>query len=156
MSYFLAVVVQIKSNWRKRHGRLQGLHPRPNIRILLAARCRAGRKDGFLSRRFAEYSQEVCMSIFRDKYKMGDVDFFNIRNRNEGRVIRVLDGYIRAKNHRLVSDKDLQDIYSLAFNSLPPRYTQRGKIVLHDPVKKQEIYTAVDDAYDLIMAQPKP
>jgi len=95
------------------------------------------------------------MSILQDKYKIGDVDFFNTRNRNEVRVISALDEYIRAKGNPLISDKDLQDIYALTLNSLPPRYIQLGTIVLRDPVKKQEIYAALEDAYDWVMARPK-
>jgi len=96
------------------------------------------------------------MSIFRDKYKIGDVDCFNIRNRNEGRVIRTMRELLRKKGNPLISDKDLQDIYALALNVLPPRYTQRGTIVLRDPVSTNEVYEAVEDAYDRVMAWPKP
>jgi len=96
------------------------------------------------------------MSIFRDKYKIGDVDFFNIRNRNEGRVIKVLHEYMQRKGSPLISDKDLQDIYALTLNVLPPRYTQRGTIVLRDPVTKREILAAMADAYDQVMERPKP
>jgi len=100
--------------------------------------------------------QEVGMSIFRDKYKMGDVDFFNIRNRNEGRVIKVLQEFVQRKGNLLISEKDLQDIYALTLNTLPPRYTQRGTIVLRDPVTKREIFAALEDAYDQVVEWPKP
>ncbi|MCL2123353.1 MAG: late competence development ComFB family protein [Desulfovibrionaceae bacterium] len=96
------------------------------------------------------------MSIFRDKYKMGDVDFFNIRNRNEGRVVKMLQEFLRNKGNSLISDKDLQDMYALTLNELPPRYTQRGTIVLRDPVTKREIFAALEDAYDQVMNRPKP
>ena len=96
------------------------------------------------------------MAIFRDKYKMGNVDFFNIRNRNEGRVIRMIQEFARDKGGgELLSDKDFQDIYALALNALPPRYVQRGTIVLRDTVSKREIYAAVEDAYDRIVYHPK-
>ena len=100
--------------------------------------------------------QEVGMSIFRNKYKLGDTDFFDIRNRNEGRVIRVLSVFLQQKGNPLLSDKDIQDIYALALNMLPPRYAQRGTIVLRDPVTKDAIYAAVEDSYDLVMNRPKP
>ena len=96
------------------------------------------------------------MSIFRDKYKIGDVDFFNIRNRNEGRVIRVLEEIWHKKGTPLISDKDLHDVYALALNTLPPRYTQRGTIVVDDPVKKAEIRRAVEDAYEIVLERPRP
>jgi hypothetical protein len=95
------------------------------------------------------------MSIFRDKYKMGDVDFFNIRNRNEGRVIKALQELLQRKGSPWISEKDLQDIYALALNVLPPRYTQRGTIVLRDPVTKREILAALEDAYDQVVERPK-
>jgi hypothetical protein len=94
--------------------------------------------------------------MFRDKYKLGDLDFFNIRNRNEGRVIRTLSDFLQDKGNTLLSGKDLQDIYALALNALPPRYTQRGTIVLIDPVTKADIYAAVENAYDKVVESPKP
>jgi len=100
--------------------------------------------------------QEVSMSIFRDKYKMGDVDFFNIRNRNEGRVVKVLSEFLQKKGNALLAHKDVQDIYALALNALPPRYTQRGTIVLLDPVTKEAIYEAVEEAYDKVVERPRP
>ena len=96
------------------------------------------------------------MNIFRNKYVLGDADFFNIRNRNEGRVVKVLHELIQKKNNALISNKDLQDIYALTLNALPARYVQRGTIVLRDPVSKAELYAAVEDAYDRVMAKPKP
>jgi hypothetical protein len=116
----------------------RSLHTRPNASILVCI-----------------YSGGGVMSVYRDKYKMGNVDFFNIRNRNEGRVISVLSGFLQKKGTTLISDKDAQDIYALALNALPPRYTQRGTIVLQDPVTKASIYAAVEDAYDLVMVRPK-
>ncbi|MCL1985847.1 MAG: late competence development ComFB family protein [Betaproteobacteria bacterium] len=95
-------------------------------------------------------------SIYRDKYKIGNVDFFNIRNRNEGRVIKALQEVVQKKSGELLTGKDLQDIYALALNALPSRYAQRGTIVLRDSVTKREIYEAVEDAYDRVVACPKP
>ncbi len=96
------------------------------------------------------------MSVYREKYKIGDVDFFNIRNRNEGRVVRMLGELLQKRGSPLISDKDLQDIYALALNALPPRYTQRGTIVLRDSVSKREIRDAVEEAFAVVMEQPKP
>ena len=96
------------------------------------------------------------MSIFRDKYKMGAADFFHIRNRNEGRVLKALSELLHKKDSLLISAKDIQDIYALALNMLPPRYAQHGTIVLRDPVKKEEITAVVQDAYEYVMERPKP
>jgi len=96
------------------------------------------------------------MSIFRDKYKMGNVDFFNVRNRNEGRVIRVMQAFLQKRDSLHFSSKDLHDIYALTLNALPPRYTQRGTIVMDDPVKNDEIRQAVEAAYDIVSERPRP
>ena len=96
------------------------------------------------------------MSLFRDKYKLGSADFFDIRNRNECRVIKALREFLLTKNSLLLSSKDIEDIYALALNMLPPRYAQRGTIVLRDSVTKKEIDTAVQDAYAHVMERPKP
>ena len=96
------------------------------------------------------------MSIFRDKYKIGAADFFHIRNRNEGRVLKALGELLRKKDSLLLSAKDVQDIYALALNMLPPRYAQHGTIVLRDPVTKGEIAAVVQDAYEYVMERPKP
>jgi hypothetical protein len=100
--------------------------------------------------------QEVGMTIFRNKYKMGDVDFFNVRNRNEGRVVRMLQKILQKRGFPLLSNKDLHDIYALALNALPPRYTQRGTIVVDDPVKNEEIRLAVEDAFEIVVERPRP
>ena len=95
------------------------------------------------------------MSIFRDKYKIGAADFFDIRNRNESRVIKALSELLRQKDNSLLAGKDIEDIYALALNMLPPRYAQQGTIVLRDPVTKDEIAAAVQDAYAYVMERPK-
>jgi hypothetical protein len=87
---------------------------------------------------------------------MGNVDFFNIRNRNEGRVIRVLQELLEAKGNPKVSNTDLQDIYALTLNALPARYTQRGTIVVDDPVKKADIRTSAEVAFVIVLEQPRP
>ena len=96
------------------------------------------------------------MSISRDKYTIGATDFYNIRNRNERRVIKALSEFLHAKNTLLLSSRDIQDMYALALNMLPPRYAQRGTIVLRDPVTREEISAVVEDAYTYVMERPKP
>jgi hypothetical protein len=96
------------------------------------------------------------MSAVEEKYRLGDVDFSHIRNRNEGRVVKELGNLLRQKNNALLSEKDVQDIYALALNALPPRYAQRGTIVLKDPVRREEIVEALEEAYSFVMERPKP
>ena len=96
------------------------------------------------------------MSISPDKYKIGATDFYNIRNRNECRVIKALSEFLHTKSTLQLSSKDIQDIYALALNMLPPRYALRGTIILRDPVTKEEISAVVQDAYTYVMERPKP
>ena len=139
---------------RKKGGVCHNLHPRPNPSILDRHIARIGRENGRTRARNTQ--QEGGMSMFRDKYKIGTADFFNIRNRNESRVVKALDEFLRNKGSLLLSSKDIQDVYALALNMLPPRYAQRGTIVLRDPVTKDEIHDVVEDAYAQIMERPKP
>jgi fructose 1,6-bisphosphatase len=90
----------------------------------------------------------------REKYLYGNVDLFEIRNRNETRVIKamreVMRDYPGFEPHVL----DIEDIYALALNSLPPRYTQKGSIVLHEPVSDSEVADAVRQAVEKVRKSP--
>jgi len=49
---------------------------------------------------------------------------------------------------------DVQDIYALALNSLPPRYVQDGTIVFNEPVKRSDIEYAVRKAVEKVRKSP--
>jgi hypothetical protein len=79
----------------------------------------------------------------------------SIRNKNEKRVARkmseVLDEYPDFKPDAL----DIQDIFALALNSLPPRYKQKGTIVLSESVVEDEVDQAVRFAVNKVRENPK-
>ena len=96
------------------------------------------------------------MTETREKYMALGVDLYNVRNRNEQRVVKRMGAAI-AEQHLedKLSSQDIKDIYAYALNQLESRYTQQGTIVLRDPVRNEQIDRIVDEAITLIMAHPK-
>ncbi len=90
----------------------------------------------------------------RDKYRVGDADLSKIRNRNERRVIShlpdILAGYPDFEPDVIA----IQDIYALALNRLPARYTQAFSIVLQEQVSDEDIRQAVREAVVRVMNNP--
>ncbi len=89
-----------------------------------------------------------------DRYSIGDTSLFWIRNRNERRVIDALPRILADYPDFIPNAIDLQDIYALALNSLPPRYVQQGSIVLREPVRQDEIEDAVRVAVETVRKRP--
>lgn len=88
------------------------------------------------------------------KYFVADTDMRHIRNRNEKRVLTILLEALEESHHEL-SPKDVQDVYACALNLLPARYAHEGTIILRDPVKKEDVQTAVRTAIERILENPK-
>ena len=91
----------------------------------------------------------------KEKYLLNDVDFFDIRNRNESRVLKIMQHVMDTPPYYRPSAKDLHDIYALSLNSLPARYAQQGTIILRDPVRDKDIETAVRKAFAIVVENPK-
>ncbi len=91
----------------------------------------------------------------RDRYLIGDVDFYHVRNRNELRVLETLRSVLDKKPHIQLDAKGLLDVYAYALNQLMARYAQLGTIVLRDPIKSSHIRTAVEAALDKVESRPK-
>lgn len=89
-----------------------------------------------------------------DRYNVGDSNLFFIRNRNERRVIDAIPRILADYPGFIPNTIDLQDIYALALNSLPPRYVQQGSIVLREPVRQDEIEDAVRTAVETVRKRP--
>ncbi len=84
-----------------------------------------------------------------------EVDFSAVHNRNESRVFKELKKLYPELPREACESKAIQDIYALALNSLPARYTQPGSIVLRDPVRIEHIQTALREAVDTVTGRPK-
>ena len=49
---------------------------------------------------------------------------------------------------------DIQDIYALALNKLPPRYKQEVSIVLREPVDQDMVQQAIREAVERVRENP--
>ena len=97
----------------------------------------------------------LVMKQVHSNYSLKGLDFSNIRNRNEKRVIRYLRELLEKPDAPYLIDDEIFDIYAYALNNLPARYAQTGTIILRDPVKKGDIEEAVAEAIKHITSNPK-
>ena len=88
-------------------------------------------------------------------YAVGEVNLENIRNRNELRIIERMPLILTEYPDYMPESLDIQDIYALALNTLPPRYIQQGSIVLGEPVRLDMVDDALRDAIETVRARPK-
>ncbi len=95
------------------------------------------------------------MSDKQGKYQLEGMDFSSIRNRNEVRVLAMMRKVMAEPPGYQPDALSLQDIYALALNALPPRYAQRGTIVLRDPVRDEDVLEAVRNAFAVVAQNPK-
>jgi len=73
------------------------------------------------------------------KYEVNGVPLGNIRNRNEERVTKLMPSVLSLYLDYKPSYLDIQDIYALTLNNLPPRYRQSGSIIIREPLSDEEI-----------------
>ncbi len=85
-----------------------------------------------------------------------EVEFTSIHNSNEKRVLdqlpQVLSESPFSKYHP--NKIDLEDIYALALNKLPPRYAQQDNLVLDDVVTDAMIVDAIRMAIHRVSSNP--
>ena len=86
---------------------------------------------------------------------IAETDFSAVHNRNESRVLKELKKLYAELPSAARDPKAIQDVYALALNSLPARYTQPGSIVLRDPVRIEHIQDAIREAANTVVGQPK-
>jgi hypothetical protein len=86
--------------------------------------------------------------------EVNGVPLDGIRNRNEERAAKlmpkVLGEYLDYKPTYL----DIQDIYALTLNNLPPRYKQSGSIIIREPVSDEEIMRELRQAINKVEMAP--
>jgi len=88
------------------------------------------------------------------KFEVAGVPLENIRNRNELRVIKLMPQVLAEHLDYHPTYLDLQDIYALTLNNLPPRYRQHGTIVLGEPVSDEEILRELRNAVNKVELSP--
>lgn len=89
-----------------------------------------------------------------NRYQFAGVDLGGVRNRNELRVVKMMDEVLEQYPEVARDVLNIQDIYALALNLLPARYTQRFSIVLNDPVTDQHVRDALQKAVKQVRANP--
>ena len=94
------------------------------------------------------------MSI-EEKYSLNGISLHKIRNRNELRVISLLPKILGEFIDFEPDTLDIEDIYALVLNKLPPRYVQTGSIVLREDVTDEEIENVIRQATEVVMENPK-
>lgn len=90
----------------------------------------------------------------QSELKLQFVDLSRIYNKNEKRVVLAMEKYLSTMTDWEPEALDIQDIYALALNSLPPRYVQDGTIVFNEPVKRTDIEHAVKAAVNKVKNSP--
>lgn len=90
----------------------------------------------------------------RSELKLRFVDLSRIYNKNEKRVVLAMEKYLATIDDWEPEALDVQDIYALTLNSLPPRYVQDGTIVFNEPVKRTDIEHAVKVAVGKVRKSP--
>ena len=90
----------------------------------------------------------------KEKYSYGSISLYRIRNKNEVKVIENLDTVLREFPDYQPNTLDIQDIYALALNKLPPHYKQETSIVLRGSVNQEEIQQAIREAVQRVRENP--
>jgi len=88
------------------------------------------------------------------KLEVAGVPLENIRNRNESRVVKLMPQVLGEHLDYHPSYLDIQDIYALTLNNLPPRYRQHGTIVISEPVSDAEIIRELRNAVNTVELAP--
>ena len=76
-----------------------------------------------------------------------------IRNRNEERVLQFMPSILEELDHEPES-LDIQDIYALTLNKLPPHYVQNTAIVLKELVDEDTIRVAIRESAEQVKTSP--
>lgn len=88
------------------------------------------------------------------KYEVAGVPLENIRNRNELRVVKLLPQVLAEHLDYHPGYLDIQDIYALTLNNLPPRYRQQGTIVINEAVSDAEILRELRNSVNQVELSP--
>jgi len=90
----------------------------------------------------------------RAELKLRFVDLSRIVNKNEKRVVLAMEKQLADIDDWEPEALDIQDIYALALNRLPPRYVQEGTIVFNEPVRREDVEKIVQEAINKVRKSP--
>ncbi len=82
------------------------------------------------------------------------VDFDRIRNRNEQRVINLLEGVLDEFPLFSPNVTDIEDIFALTLNRLPARYVQPVTLVIDEPVGEEAIKEVIRNVIITVIMRP--
>ena len=88
------------------------------------------------------------------KYMFEGISLKNIRNRNETRVIKALSSVLTDFPSFTPDSLDIEDVYALTLNSIPPRYVQNGSVVLREEVSQDDLEDAIRLAIKTVAGNP--
>ena len=83
-----------------------------------------------------------------------NIDLGRICNKNEKRVILAMEKILGELEGWEPAALDIQDIYALALNRLPPRYVQEGTIVFNEPIRNSEVERIVRESVRTVRNSP--
>lgn len=89
------------------------------------------------------------------EYAVNGVRLDEIRNKNEIRIVRLLPEVLAEFADYRPDYLAIQDIYALALNRLPPRYTQKTTFVVNEPLEDEEIRDELRRAVEQVETHPK-
>ena len=93
------------------------------------------------------------MSEREQKLCVGKMPLHQIRNRNEARLAQIMPSLFAKLNLELDSI-DIQDVFALALNKLPPHYVREMAIVFVELVDEDTIRVALREAIAQVQASP--
>ncbi|NJB68796.1 hypothetical protein GGQ74_002469 [Desulfobaculum xiamenense] len=89
-----------------------------------------------------------------DSLVVNGMALYHVRNRNEKRVAECMERLLAEVPDFAPTTIDIEDIYALSLNNLPPRYVQRGSIVLREPVRPDQVEQTVREAIETVRTRP--
>ncbi len=91
-----------------------------------------------------------------DKYSVDGVSLVKIRNKNELRVIALMPEVLKTFELDFSPDTlDIEDIFALTLCNLPPRYVQKGSIILNEDVTNEMIREQIRESVIVVSDRPK-
>ena len=90
----------------------------------------------------------------KQKYQFGSISLFNIKNKNETRVVWLMSKVLKEFPDYKPVKIDIQDIYALTLNSLPPRYVQEESLVFKEPITDDMIKAKLREAIKRVREHP--
>jgi hypothetical protein len=90
-----------------------------------------------------------------EKYEINGISLFNVRNRNEIKVIQIMKKVLPDYPDFDQCALCFQDVYALTLNQIPAHYIQMGTIILKKVDNDAEIEEIVRASYEAVIKQPK-